>query len=482
MAGLATPAGEHALGDGHALDVLGAGLPADQDDLLPPAGELLGLVRLEDHPSGGGARRGVEPAGDELAGGVWVEDGAQHHLQAGGLDAPEGGIDVDDPLVHHVHRHLHGGGGGALSRAGLQEEELLSLDGELDVLHVREVGLELLLDGIELGEDGGHGLGQGLACGLLTLRELLTGQGKGGVGAGHDIFALGIGKPLAEEDLGPVHRVAGEAHTGGAALAHIAEDHGLDVHRGAHVIGQALGAPVVAGTGVVEALEDRVDRQPKLLLGIFGEVAIGLSGDGLELADEGLQLFNAELIFPAIAAHLVDDPGEAGVVDAEDHVAEHGDEAAVAVPGEAGVAALLGQAHHGLVIQAQVEHGVHHAGHGDGGTRADAEEEGVARVAKALAHVGFERLEAGLYLVVELVGPALSIVEEVAAGLGRDGEPWGDGEAQLAHVGESLALAAEQVLVAGGRLDRAIAEAVDKLGAHGCLPRPSGGSKGWRPH
>jgi hypothetical protein len=38
--------------------------------------------------------------------------------------------------LHHVHRDLHGGGGGALAHAGLQHPQLALLDGELDVLHI----------------------------------------------------------------------------------------------------------------------------------------------------------------------------------------------------------------------------------------------------------------------------------------------------------------------------------------------------------
>ena len=47
------------------------------------------------------------------------------------------------PLVHHVHRDLDGGLAGALAVAGLQHVELAFLDGELEVLHVAIVLLQV---------------------------------------------------------------------------------------------------------------------------------------------------------------------------------------------------------------------------------------------------------------------------------------------------------------------------------------------------
>ena len=52
-------------------------------------------------------------------------------------------------------------------------------------------------------------------------------------------------------------------------------------------------------------------------------------------------------------------------LDPHDHVTEHADEAAVGVVGEPRVVGELGHALDGLVVQAQVEDGVHHAGHGE---------------------------------------------------------------------------------------------------------------------
>ena len=72
--------------------------------------------------------------------------------------------------------------------------------------------------------------------------------------------------------------------------------------------------------------------------------------------------------------------------------------AAVAVVGEAGVAGLLGQALDGGVGQAEVEDGVHHAGHRQRGAGADGDQQRVGRVAELLADLGLHLLEGRLDL------------------------------------------------------------------------------------
>ena len=66
-------------------------------------------------------------------------------------------------------------------------------------------------------------------------------------------------------------------------------------------------------------------------------------------------------------------------------VAEHLHEAAVGVPGEALVAGRLREPLDRVVVQAEVEDGVHHARHRLAGAGAHRHEQRVLRVAEALA-------------------------------------------------------------------------------------------------
>ena len=67
-------------------------------------------------------------------------------------------------------------------------------------------------------------------------------------------------------------------------------------------------------------------------------------------------------------------------------LAEHLDQPAVGVPGEPLVAGLLGQALHRLVVEADVEDGLHHAGHRELRAGAHRDQQRVVGVAELLAH------------------------------------------------------------------------------------------------
>src|SRR6478672_11827612 len=73
-----------------------------------------------------------------------VELVAQQLVDVRGLDAGDRLFLGDRALVHHVDRDPHGGRGGPLGRASLEHVEPAALDGELEVLHVAVVLLELL--------------------------------------------------------------------------------------------------------------------------------------------------------------------------------------------------------------------------------------------------------------------------------------------------------------------------------------------------
>ena len=77
-------------------------------------------------------------------------------------------------------------------------------------------------------------------------------------------------------------------------------------------------------------------------------------------------------------------------VDVERHLTEHLNEAAVAIVGETRIPADLGQALDSLVVQAEVENGVHHARHGEFRAGSDAQQQRIGRIAELLAHLRFQ--------------------------------------------------------------------------------------------
>ena len=86
-----------------------------------------------------------------------------------------------------------------------------------------------------------------------------------------------------------------------------------------------------------------------------------------EFTDQFLKVFGREFrvgLNPASVFQIFERCFEVVGVDVEHHVRVHGDEAAVAVPSETGVARFLNQTLNRLIVQAEVQNRVHHAGHG----------------------------------------------------------------------------------------------------------------------
>ena len=84
-----------------------------------------------------------------------------------------------------------------------------------------------------------------------------------------------------------------------------------------------------------------------------------------------------------------------------DHVGVHHDQPAVGVIDEARVVGRLDHALGGLLVQADVEDRLHHAGHGLARARAHGDQQRVVRVAELLAHDLLDVLQARGNLGVE---------------------------------------------------------------------------------
>ena len=145
-------------------------------------------------------------------------------------------------------------------------------------------------------------------------------------------------------------------------------------------------------------------------------------------------------------------------VDAEHGLAEHLDQPAVGVEREPLVAGLRGEAAHRLVVEPDVEDGLHHPGHRHLGAGPHRDQQRVVGLPELLAHRLLERLEVLGDLLGEL-GRLAARLQVGLAGLGRDREPGRHRQAEVGHLGEVRALAAEQVL----HVLTALGEVVDEL-------------------
>ena len=274
--------------------------------------------------------------------------------------------------------------GGALADAGLQHPQLAALDRELDVAQVLVVLLERLHDA------------QQLVVGLLV--DLLQiGERDGVADARDDVLALRVLQVVAVDALRAACRVAGERDAGARLHVEVAEHHRADVHRGAQVGRDALLAAVDDRALGVPRLEDRAHGEVHLLARVLRERAAGLLDDDvLERLDELAQILGVEVeVVGGVLRVLgrVEGVLEVLAVDAEHGLAEHLDQPAVGVEGEPLVARLRRQPTYRLVVEADVEDGLHHSRHRELGAGADRDEQRVVGLAELLAHRLLERRE-----------------------------------------------------------------------------------------
>ena len=275
-------------------------------------------------------------------------------------------------------------------------------------------------------------------------------DGRRSAHAGNHVLALGVDQVLAHQLLSAGGRVTGKGHAGAGTVAGVAECHLLHVDSGAPLVGDLVHLAVHVGTGVIPAAEHSLDSLDQLLAGILGErLALVVLVDLLEDGDQFLQVVSGQIHVVGDALgllHLVDLDLEQTLRHHHDNVCKHLHKAAVAVVGKTGVAGLLGQALNSLVVQAQVQDGVHHAGHGLTSAGTDGDQQGVCVIAKLLAGDLLQALDVLKDVSRDLVIDLTAVCIVLSAGLGSNGEALGHRHAGCGHLCQTSALAAQDIL------------------------------------
>ena len=201
----------------------------------------------------------------------------------------------------------------------------------------------------------------------------------------------------------------------------------------------------------------------ELLQRILREVLAGLFlHQLLVLGDDLLERVGLELVVELHllgGLHAVEDVLELLLGNVENHVAEHLDEAAIGVVSKAGIIAALGQSFHGLIVEAQVQNRVHHAGHRELCAGADRNQQRIFAHAQLLPLQLLELGERREHLFVDLGADLAAHV--FAAGLGLDGESGRNRQAGVGHLGQASALAAQHVLHLAVAVGLAAAKEID---------------------
>ena len=353
------------------------------------------------------------------------------------VHAQHGFLLLDQAFVDHLHGDANRRGTGALAVPGLEHVELAVLDGELEILDIAVVLLERSCDLAELVVNRG-------------VPAFKIADGVRRTDSRHHVFALRVLQELAVESLLAGCRIASEAHAGRRSFTKVAEDHGLHVDRSAQVVGDLVQIAVKVGAVVEPGTEYGIARAGELRQRVLRERLAGLLlHQRLVSGDDILQILGGQVRIQLRLGFLllpIEDRFEIVLLHVQHYTAVHLDEAAVAIVGEA---RIVGSGFHrfdGLVIQPQVQDGIHHARHGEFRAGAHAHQQRVRGVAEFLAHAVFQFPQRLDHLLVNLGRNAVPVLEVDVAYLCRDGETRRHRQIGQAHFGKPGAFAAQRVL------------------------------------
>ena len=225
-----------------------------------------------------------------------------------------------------------------------------------------------------------------------------------GADPGDDILALRIYQELAVKYVRAGRRIAGEGDARSAIRPHIAEYHRLHVDRGPPVGGNVVQPAIGDRARVHPGTKDGADRAPQLLLWVLREgMPAFLGNDLLETGNDGPPILGGQVgveVGAGLKLVIFDQLLEVMVVDTQYDLPVHLDETSIAVIGETFVAALARQSDGRLVVETEVEHGVHHPGHRNPSPGPHRYQQRIVRVAEPGAQRALERREPVGHLVL----------------------------------------------------------------------------------
>ena len=138
-------------------------------------------------------------------------------------------------------------------------------------------------------------------------------------------------------------------------------------------------------------------------------------------------------------------------------------EATVGVLGKSWVGGQLRQSFDDFIVDAEVEQGIHHPGHGLAGTGTHREKKRIVEISELLSHDLFDFGDIRADFRLKGLGVVLLIGVIIGADLGRDAETSRDRDADTAHLSEVGSLTTEKRLLGSVSICLAVSKKVDVL-------------------
>ena len=360
---------------------------------------------------------------------------------------------VDLALSNKVAGNLQSCLCGSLTVTALQHIKLSILDGELHVLHISVVIFQLVGDGDQLVVD----LRQ-LYLDLVDLHRCTC--------TGNDILTLSIHQNLSVECVLTGCRITGECNTGSGSRSHVTECHHLYVNSGSPGIRDIVVTTVYVCTRVVPGTEYGLYSLNQLLFCVCREVLADLLVvKHLVLLYKILQILCVQIYIvlnSLLSFLLVDELLKEALRNFHNYIREHLDESSVAVPCPARISGLFGHCLNNLLIQTQVQDGVHHTRHRCASSGTNGYKQRILDIAELLAGDLFHLAHVLSDLSKDLVIDLTAVLIVLGTSFCSNGKSLRNRKSQICHLSKVSAFTTEQLT----HVFIAFAEQVDPFSSH----------------
>ena len=425
----------------HAGDVFRRGFQTNQNNLFALCVPSFCIVSSEYDLTAGSTRGSTQTLAHRSSSlqSLGIELRVQQGVQVSRIDHQNCFFFCLMAFIYEVASDLQSSLCGSLTVTALQHVQLLVLDSEFHILHVVIVVFQGITNLDEF---------------IVSFREFLChlSDRHRSTNAGNNVFALCVDQEFAHQLLFTGSRVTGECYTSTRLVVQVTEYHRHYVNCGTPAVRNIVVTAIYVCTRVVPAAEYSFDSQLQLFYRIRWEVCAQLVLVlSLELFSQSLQISSGQLyveLYALFFLHLVDELFEVLLADFHNNVREHLNETSVGViyeTLESRIRIALDHCSNNVVVQTEVQDGVHHTRHRSTCTGTNGNQQRIVQIAELLAVDLFHLLNAVHDLSHDLVVDLAAVLIVLCAGLSCDGETLRYRQTDAGHLSQVCTLTAEEI-------------------------------------
>ena len=342
-------------------------------------------------------------------------------------------------FIYEVASDLESSLSGSLTIPALQHVQLLVFYCEFHILHIVIVVFQCLAN-----------LNEFSVCFREFLFHLCDRHRS--PNTGNNVFALCVDQEFTHQLLFTSCWVTGKCNTSTGFVVQVTEYHRHYVNSSTPRIRNIVVTTVNVCSRVVPATEYSFDCKLQLFNRIRREVRTQLLlVFSLELFSQRLQISSSQFyveLYALFFLHLVDQLFEVLLTNFHNNVGEHLNESSVRViyePFKSRIRIAFDHCSNNVVIQTEVQDGVHHTRHGSTSTRTNGNQQRVLLIAELLAVDFFHLLNAVHNLCHDFVVDLAAIFIVLGTSFCGDGEALRYRKTDCGHFSQVCTLASEQV-------------------------------------